>query len=534
MHLLRERLSQQDPDLYASLIRSWNIAFEQWIPALATSSSSFNSYPHLRNLEHYLDEVFVGFEAYPPSRTKLELRPVELYLILAAILFHDIGRMQDHPLGHGASTREILRRRWAQLGIPSAELAYSLAEICLYHEPPKNSPERSKLDSGLRTTIIDPYGEIRQLALASLLTLVDYIDGAYCRVTPGYLKTFAELDPIGAFRRGVSGVYLDAQNRMIRTVLGSNLEPTREEMEELRRMDEEAVKVELGENPTERDIQEKRTEIKGKRGLFSDEARLEFKTNPDRVSESNERTIEDCENDEALLQKLCPNNDKNWHTFPLRARVLAAYSNLVPPFAPKVYLVARGLYQVRKGKRNDESEKLMNGYWPAEYVLATIMGNVRENAEALDEVKDNLAAFGIPILAWVIEHDERLYNVYGQETCEPVFDEDYLLRVAKGMYELSRRTFGVGSFTYETLAAQIRDPNVSAVVRAVRRIAIVSRDCRKHKCGNGECPDDEGAIRFETDSWRWEVSLDSDARCSYVRLEDIEAAIRRLGRPAGE
>ena len=210
---MRKRLANEAPELHASLERSWQIALDQWLPAIATQQDSFNSYPHLRNLEAHLDQVVTEFEAIPPSVNGLRLRPVELYLILAAVLFHDFGRVQK-DLPHPLASYEAIERDFASLGIPTAQLARVLANICLAHDPP---PGWS--NSQLYNLIVEPYGEIRQRPLAALLTLVDHMDGAHNRALPHYVKETARLDPIGRFRRMILGVHAEREAQIVRVVL---------------------------------------------------------------------------------------------------------------------------------------------------------------------------------------------------------------------------------------------------------------------------------------------------------------------------
>ena len=59
MNVLREQLRSQSPELNAALERSWEVAFDEWLPAVSPSKDSFNSYPHIRNLENYLTKLVV-------------------------------------------------------------------------------------------------------------------------------------------------------------------------------------------------------------------------------------------------------------------------------------------------------------------------------------------------------------------------------------------------------------------------------------------------------------------------------------------
>ena len=126
---------------------------------------------------------------------------------------------------------------------------------------------------------------------------------------------------------------------------------------------------------------------------------------------------------------------------------------------------SRHLLFVNKTKVEEE--------WPPRKLIAMIVGNIRENREALKLIRDELAANGIPVRDWVIDFREHLYDEKGGETFEPIFTHDYLHRVVKSMWKLSTTVFGTSYFTYENLADDLRDPQVARVKAAVHRIAIV-------------------------------------------------------------
>ena len=227
MGQLRDYLNAEMDELYAALMRSWQIALDEWLPALGTELGSFNSYPHLRNVENYLDR-FIGEGA---EKLRVDLTPTEVYVLLASVLLHDIGRIIPKPplsktlpeKSHAALSREIITQHRGDLGIPSQELANVIGLICAYHAP-SNDDERARLAAELQTVAIDPYGEIRQRLLATLLTLADYLDSAFTRVIPHYLIRSEHSKIIGAFRSIVTGVSIDHEAHLIRTVMASNIE----------------------------------------------------------------------------------------------------------------------------------------------------------------------------------------------------------------------------------------------------------------------------------------------------------------------
>ena len=194
MSVLRERLKQGDPNLFAALEGSWKIALEEWLSALAPNMGSYNSYPHLRNVEAYLDQIILGLDQSPFARHHHGLTPGELYVLLASVLFHDIGRSQKGP-GHAVASQEQIEKQFAHLGIPSREIARVIGRIALYHggQPAEGADE-------LPDVVVDRFGEIRQLSLAAVLRLADQMDSAHTRVLPEYLRPRDDLEIIGRFR----------------------------------------------------------------------------------------------------------------------------------------------------------------------------------------------------------------------------------------------------------------------------------------------------------------------------------------------
>ena len=77
------------------------------------------------------------------------------------------------------------------------------------------------------------------------------------------------------------------------------------------------------------------------------------------------------------------------------------------------------------------------------------------------------------IKAWLIDNKEGLYNCQGCLTFEPIFSKDYLIRVAESMWKLCTTIMNPGFFSYETLASDLRDPNIARVISAVHRICII-------------------------------------------------------------
>jgi len=215
---LRDELAEVALPLAEALERSWVTALDEWLPALGVKNDSFNSYPHLRNVESQATSIVREFEYIHPQLTPM-LQPVEVYLLLMGCLMHDIGRIFDDN-GHGSLSSELILKDYAVLGIPSRALAQSLASVCEYHTPMAGQTQQS-LRWKYRIVSFYPYGQARELLLATMVMLADVLDGAFTRVLPWYLKSPSNgLAVVGAFRNIVQAIHLDARCRMAVTVLG--------------------------------------------------------------------------------------------------------------------------------------------------------------------------------------------------------------------------------------------------------------------------------------------------------------------------
>ncbi len=252
--ILRERLSEGAPILYDAFKRSWDIAQEGWLQAIGTHHGSINSYSHLRNIENHLDKVVEEFEGLPNTTFKERLNGFELYMLLSAVLFHDFGQTQGQTKDHASLVAMVLPEKYGHLGILSWEIARFLAKICEYHDPSSKNP-RSKLEKELHTTVIDPHGRVRGAFLAALLTLADHMDGAFTRTLPYYVAEADDIDAIGWFRREIRGVYVNANARLVRTVLGTDTDETGQEIEA-------NAKVDKKRQETKREVRRNTGEVK--------------------------------------------------------------------------------------------------------------------------------------------------------------------------------------------------------------------------------------------------------------------------------
>ena len=196
-NLLRTLLAATSPVLHQSLERSWTIAREQWLPALGTKMGSSNAESHLGNVERYVDSLLAGNSSANDPRLRVALDPVEVYALLASVLFHDLGngaKAGSNDSDHGDTTRRILTdgNNYAVLGIPSLEMARCIGRIAAKHSS-------RRFDTwGLRTGVVDPFGVVDEGRLAAILFVGDRMDSAYSRSLPTYISDDKSIEIVGA------------------------------------------------------------------------------------------------------------------------------------------------------------------------------------------------------------------------------------------------------------------------------------------------------------------------------------------------
>lgn len=448
---LRALLAQTAPELHAALERSWKVALEEWLPAVPPSHDSFNSYPHLRNVEAHLSKVVADVDSVLRSSPSVDLRPAEVYILLASILFHDFGRavrveQPKHPV---LSARGIVKH-YGILGIPSLELARCIAAISLAHDPPPTWAPTALYD-----VVIDPYGEIRQRFLRALLFLGDHMDASYMRARLHYTETPTGLETVGLFRRSVRGVYADCEAQAVRVVL-SDMMPW--------------DTSEVAPDSTPVALQNHATQFTT-RYTFLNKQSADDLTGLEHPQEFTRAIQAHCPPSAplALWQFLQSQSTPIPPWFPLD------FSRLLDKLSVSDWMVALGCLQVRLEPASPLADPIDQYPWPHRALLATLMHDVGKNHRELSSIRNDLAAAKIYLRAWLLDHREHLYTRFGLETYEPILTAPLLERIAESMWRLSLSIFGCSRFTYAELASEAREPNLPLVRRAVRRLAIIER-----------------------------------------------------------
>jgi len=484
MNTLRNLLKAQCPELSEALERSWKIALDQWLPAISPSSSSFNTYPHLRNIEACLDSIITTFTPRSVGASECFLNPLEIYVLLAAVLFHDIGRVQEEAavkstLKHAVFSRQTVVSNFAQLGIPGRELAGVIGDIALQHDPSGDTPVN------LPETAIGPYGRLRRQPLAALLILADHMDDAYSRTLPVYLHPAQEVEIKGAFRREVLAVQTDPKSRLVLTVLSHEF-PTIPD------------KTESWMKPSYK-------RVEGVPALPTLSSR---KKSPDLIARIYRRLSDAFEKRRK--------SDKGFDKYDAIKRAGFTPLGTTDDLNARNRFVSEGKYIVNR--TNDEIR-----IWPPGSLLAVVLGDLKKNRDKLKDEKADLAAIGVNLADWLVEYQGHLYDTEGQETIEPVLNIEYLKEVTRAMWQLTAGVFAQGLFSYEELASEVGDYDLQRIKLAARRVAILTEE----KIGKVSS-DEYSAFQVLDNRWRWPFTKN----LSHVLMEEVFKALDTLPNPS--
>lgn len=393
-----------------------------------------------------------------------------------------------------------------QLGLNVPGLVESLAKICLFHGD--EAEIRSVYTPGmLNTIVLDPYGEIREREIASLLLLADHMDASFRRVIPPFLHQDRPLETIGRFRQRTRGLTVVAPCHMIITELG-DWSQRNKSWDLLTALWRKAASqpppgplfVRLG----------LRHLAKGYRLLNpTSDMWWDAFCSPPPEDEPGQDTVEAGASSAGRALTLM---DRALRDMQIEPRFWETESSLCLASHPEV-----GMEITDRGQDAFLEEMARDTA-----ILRVVLKDVQRNAQALDRVGFQLNTMGLPIWAWLVEYEEHLYTADGLETFEPIFDVEYLVRVVEAMWTLSQEVFGQSEFTYESLAAHLREPEVEKVRTAVRRISIVTRDLstKKEDGMSGQSRLEEVIWAGQT-LWKW----NNHARETRYPLEEATAKV---------
>lgn len=212
MKTMVTELQRMDNELYSMYQRSLEIAEMKWLPSVRPSKDSYNSYPHIKSIMGRIDRML-----YEQEDNDFSLNGLELYILLCAILMHDIGKATEST-DHGYESYKIILEQWPALGIPTEKSALIVADICRFHSCP-DKMEMEKLFDIYYTDQFKRMEPVRGRMLGALLYLGDHMDNTFFRVVPRYLKSENSLEVVGNFRSRITDVKLDRKNKMIVEIL---------------------------------------------------------------------------------------------------------------------------------------------------------------------------------------------------------------------------------------------------------------------------------------------------------------------------
>ena len=207
-------VEEQAPELAASLRAMHERAHRDWMQFLVPDRGSHAGYSHLRNVEHNLDKML-------PGKMKLLLNPGEIFLLLSAALFHDIGRVYPEPKGlerfcwctspcgekscanwhwvHHFRSRCLIEDHGLELGLPDEKIRDYCALLVYCHGldgPPdlttaprpndscivrQEEADRATKKCSFHQASLEPYGKLRIPMLAALLRIADEAENHWTR-----------------------------------------------------------------------------------------------------------------------------------------------------------------------------------------------------------------------------------------------------------------------------------------------------------------------------------------------------------------
>jgi hypothetical protein len=248
-------LATKDRGLADRFLAIQKRALTDWIPLMRVDMGSHSGLVHLINVGRNVDKLI-------PDDKKGELSGGEIFLLLSAILFHDIGRIlaEDHPsrlcLGplfekyykDGSlsidHTLPCMKREWdhykisediileigQEQGLPDAMAVKYCALLAYCHglsKPPRteqntfvsadyekcpmgaNCPKKEQPQSAFRNTSIEPHGPVRIPLLAAVLRIADETENHWTRaISDPWLEHLRKnkANLFKAFRRRVEDV----------------------------------------------------------------------------------------------------------------------------------------------------------------------------------------------------------------------------------------------------------------------------------------------------------------------------------------
>ncbi len=190
-----ELLKDKNPSLWSTLEEIKKRGMDLWVPMLSIDRGSHSGYPHLRSVEENANRIV-------PDFMKDSFSDGEIFLLLASIFLHDIGRIEGNK-DHHISSYKLIISHWSEWGLPDERISEYCALIAFYHGVDEPEIEQEKPFTGLRkirtenppglrlkkygSVSLFPYGTLRIPLLSAILRIADETDSHWKRAIRAFI-----------------------------------------------------------------------------------------------------------------------------------------------------------------------------------------------------------------------------------------------------------------------------------------------------------------------------------------------------------
>ena len=461
MPTMETELQRLNPELWNSYEHSYNKAIKEWLPLVNSNQGSSNALPHLIGVKQHIDNLLFG-----ENLCEIELSAAELYVLLCAVLMHDIGKAEyfkkniadrfrevrdaflcsecaeyreqqkngsESKIEHAQTAHYIVANRWYDLGLYNDKLSRIIARVCCFHDCPH--AKKCKLNDEY---YVEGFGKIRARTLGALLLLGDHLDDSFSRSAPDYFAGFTnDIGSIGKFRSKIQYIRFDKSSKMICSVI----DPAYIREEDFYYSGDVSLGV-----------------------YKKSEAYAKYKRRNCGIKQNN-----------ALIDYL-------W-----------------------------------KRIHHENSRKLTEIRGIECSIIGDLFGHTSENHKELDAIRNELHILGMPIKKWMLECDGHIFEITYDDVkgkglqktkfvkceyaLEPTIDEHFCGEVFAAMINISLAVFGRRVFTYYDILNYMHDFNddLDRVKTAVRRI---ERILSFHKATRDtETPNDQYELYMNENIW---------------------------------
>ena len=172
---MRGILKKKDARLFSRLEENWEKAEKTLLDYITEDDYTTHGVGHCKNIESKLEEVI-------PNKVKENLNPVEIFILLNSVLYHDIGRaskkfpnepIEKRMAEHHIRSRDFIKANYKDLGLEQS-IALRVADVCFGHGV-------DEIDQFDNDDYIEGYGKVDIRFLVALLRIGDILDYAQSR-----------------------------------------------------------------------------------------------------------------------------------------------------------------------------------------------------------------------------------------------------------------------------------------------------------------------------------------------------------------